>query len=71
MIGAPPLLFGYLIFAALVLELCLQLGGTMTLPLHCRLVSSGDPLFWGLFLSCSSIRSSFGDLKDWHEWKLL
>jgi hypothetical protein len=50
MIGAPPLLFGYLIFAALALELCLQLGGTMTLPLHCRLASSGDPLFWGLFL---------------------
>jgi hypothetical protein len=49
MIGAPPLLFGYLIFAALALELCLHLLGTMTLPLHCRLVSSGDPFIGMLF----------------------
>jgi hypothetical protein len=44
MMGAPPLLRGYLIFAALALELCLHLEGTMTAPMHCQLVLSRGPL---------------------------
>ncbi|KAG1728302.1 hypothetical protein EDD22DRAFT_415213 [Suillus occidentalis] len=42
---APPSFFGYQIFAALVppSSAC-NLEDMMTLPLHYRLVSSGDPL---------------------------
>ncbi|KAI0749390.1 hypothetical protein C8Q80DRAFT_621687 [Daedaleopsis nitida] len=40
--ASPPLLV-ILFLPPLSLELCLQLGGMMTLPLQYRLVSSGDP----------------------------
>jgi hypothetical protein len=66
MIGAPPLLFGYLIFAALALELCLQLGRTMTLLPHYRLASSGDPVFRdSFFLSSFRVISLLCHLAEW------
>ncbi|KAG2363597.1 hypothetical protein BDR07DRAFT_1403669 [Suillus spraguei] len=45
---APPSFFGYQIFAALVFSSsACNSRGVMTLPLHYRLVSSGDSLLMG------------------------
>ncbi|KAF9819480.1 hypothetical protein IEO21_02088 [Rhodonia placenta] len=53
--GGTASIIGYLIFAALVLRLCLQPGDAMTLPLQYRLVSSGDlPYSFVAFVSLVS-----------------
>ncbi|KAH7929402.1 hypothetical protein BV22DRAFT_135418, partial [Leucogyrophana mollusca] len=48
---APPSFFGYQIFAALdPLSSACNSEDMMTLPLHYRLVSSGDPFFMSFSL---------------------
>ena len=57
-------------------ELCLQLGGAMTLPLQYRLVSSGDPLSFSFCVAFRqlSFDGGFGRgkwNKNWVVWSLV
>ncbi|KAG1775670.1 hypothetical protein EV702DRAFT_1115947 [Suillus placidus] len=65
---APPSFFGYQIFAALVLtSSACNSRDMMTLPLHYRLVSSGDSLLMRsrLLFAIESIHGPFG-----HVWSI-